>query len=302
VPRHLLIGVSLVLASSGASCQLPASSAPPVNEFAVGVYSFIDVGPPFDFYEVYLVKATDQGSLIERVNVTPAGDACTQPPQVAFASRSSSKSISELLGGVDPCAIPEKKLHTEVKRCKNCLVFSGAHVKMDLECAGRPRLIKSDILDKDMFDPAPKTPEYTSWTMGLLGRLGDGFGPGVWDKPIFQTGDPEQSSAAKPDVPLADDFRSGRYDELFEGSSEKLSELYRSAEDSPPYVGPTVRLVSSLPAQPEAPNMPKYPPIARAAHVQGEVKVTLWLIRRGRLKTWCLLKAHLCCAGRRLRP
>ena len=203
---------------------------------------------------------------------------------MAFASRSSSKSISELLGGVDPCAIPEKKLHKEVKRCKNCLVFSGAHVKMELECAGRPRLIKSDILDKDMFDPAPKTPEYTSWTMGLLGRLGDGFGPGMWDKPIFQTGTPEQRAATKPDAALTADFRSGKYDVLFDGSSEKLSELYRSAEDSPPYVGPTVRLVSSLPTQPEEPTMPKYPPIARAAHVQGEVKVTLVVDLQGRAK------------------
>jgi len=276
--RLRLLGLaSFCLVISPGWAQTPASSQPQLDQFAVGVNSFIDIGPPFDFYEVYLVQATDAGTLIQKVNVTPAGDVCTQPPKVEFASRRSNRSIAELMGGVDPCAIPEKKLHKEIKRCKKCLVFSGMNLKLQVQCASGTRIIKSDILDRDIFDPHPTTPVYTSWTQGLLGRLGEGFGPGVWDKPIFQTADTAQTASVKPNANISADFRAGRYDVLFDQSSEKLSDLYRSAEDSPQYAGPIVRLLSSIPSLPVYDPMPTYPAIARAAHlsIHGEVTVSL---------------------------
>ena len=42
------------------------------------------------------------------------------------------------------------------------MVFSGANVTMQVQCDGHPRVIRSDILDKDLFDHAPHPPQYTS--------------------------------------------------------------------------------------------------------------------------------------------
>jgi hypothetical protein len=56
-------------------------------------------------------------------------------------------------------------------------------------------MIRSDILDRDMFDPIPNTPEHTARTMRLLQRLDDAIGPGVMEKPIFPIPDTGESSA-----------------------------------------------------------------------------------------------------------
>jgi protein TonB len=61
----------------------------------------------------------------------------------------------------------------------------------------------------------------------------------------------------------------GKYDELFPGASDKPSDLYRSAQNPPP--PPSVRLVSSSPFQPKTLSLPEYPPIAKAARVDGQV-------------------------------
>lgn len=177
-------------------------------------------------------------------------------------------------------------LRKEVKRCKKCAVLSGMNVKLQAQCASGTRIIKSDILDRDIFDPHPTTPEYTSWTQGLLGRLAEGFGPGFWGKPVFQTGDTGQKAAVKPDAGMSAEFRAGRYDVLFDQSTEKLSDLYRNAEDSPQYAGPIVRLVSSIPHLPVSDPMPTYPAIARAAHlsIHGVATVSLVVGPNGEAK------------------
>lgn len=47
---------------------------------------------------------------------------------------------------------------------------------MEVSCAGQSRRIRIDILNRDMFDPQAGTPEHTSWTMALLGRLDRALG------------------------------------------------------------------------------------------------------------------------------
>ena len=56
------------------------SSVP--DRFLIGRHTFIDVGPPNDFYEIISVRGTSTGTTVERVTLIPPGDACIQPPKV----------------------------------------------------------------------------------------------------------------------------------------------------------------------------------------------------------------------------
>jgi hypothetical protein len=85
-----------------------------------------------------------------------------EPARLETASATLQQSLAELLGSKNPCAIPEKDLKREIKRCKKCSVFSGSKVTMQVTCGGAARLIRSDILDRDMFDAAAHTPENTA--------------------------------------------------------------------------------------------------------------------------------------------
>src|SRR3954471_13839913 len=90
--------------------------APPPTTFALARHTFIDVGPPFDFYELFVVQPAASGASVQRITVTPPGDSCTQPATLKIASTSVEKSVASLMGNKNPCAIPEKELRRELKR------------------------------------------------------------------------------------------------------------------------------------------------------------------------------------------
>jgi hypothetical protein len=162
-----------------------------------------------------------------------------QPAKLEVASASLSESVATLLGKTNPCTIPENELRRELKRRKKCLVFSGANVQMRVQCGAQTHMIRSDILDNDMFDPAPNTPEHTSWTMQLLARLDDAVGPGVLERPIFPISGKEEPSATNFNSEALADGGSGKLDMLFQGAPDKPSELYHAARIRPP--APSVR-------------------------------------------------------------
>jgi hypothetical protein len=253
----------------------------PLNQFEIGRRTFFDFGPPFDFYELFVVRPAANGASIERITLTPAGDKCVAlaPAKLETVSASISEPIAVLLGSTNPCTIPEKELRRELKRRRHGLVFSGADVVMRIECGAQTRLIRSDILDRDMFDPTAKTPEYTSWTMRLLARLDQAVGPGVMDRPTFPILETE-GLPAKPYGSVAlQDLSAGKYDTLFQGAPDKPSDLYRAAQNRPP--PPSVRLVSSKPVAPEVFGQPDYPPLARMAHVEGAVSFEITIDTNG---------------------
>src|SRR5208283_1602570 len=126
---------SCVLAQDRREPSLP-------SQFEIGRHTFIDVGPPNDFYELLLLRPIPNGTAVERITIAAPGDACVQPPKVEFAEGSLPEPVAALLGKTDPCAIPEKELHRELKRCKKCLVFSGANVALRFQCANQPRIIR----------------------------------------------------------------------------------------------------------------------------------------------------------------
>lgn len=249
--------------------------APEPNSFVIGRHTFLDFGPPNDFYELFIVDGTRTGTSVERITLTPAADACTLPAKVETASAFLKQPISELLGGMNPCAIPEKELHRELKRCKKCLVFSYVDVAMQVECGDQTRLIQSKILDRDMFDSRAGTPEDTSWTMRLLSRLDDAVGPGVMDRPMFSFGATDEPSARNLDSAVFQDLSLGKYDGLFPGAPDKASALLLAAEKPRPH--PTIKLISVGPFTPEKIVLPLYPGIARLAHIQGTVSLSFYI-------------------------
>lgn len=133
-----------------------------------------------------------------------------------------------------------------------------------------------DILDRDMFDAAANTPEQTSWTMRVMGSLDKALGPGVMEKPMFDMGS-ESSSTLGPKT-IFKNLRSGEFDGLFH-SAKTLSEMAREASQSPSV--PSVILSDSFPVAPIKAELPKYPPIARAAHVEGAVSVDFQVTPEG---------------------
>jgi TonB family protein len=253
------------------------SSVP--DRFLIARHTFIDVGPS-DFYEIISVHGTASGTTVDRITLTPAGDACIQPATVEIAASSIPNPLSEVLEGHNPCAISDKALRKELKRRKQGLVFSGAEISMHVQCGGKERIIRADVLDRDMFDPNAATPENTSWTMRLLTRLDKAFPSGVWDRPMFG-GLTEPTGAAAPNGETAKALASGEYDGLFAGAPDRPSDLYRASEIPPP--APDVQLRSSEPFQPGNFVLPGYPPIARLARIEGAVVVTFQVDANGRV-------------------
>lgn len=176
--------LALLLLCANAFGRKPHTDLPFPTEFEIGRRTFFDFGPPFDFYEVFLVKPNTGGLSIERITLTPSSNSCLESAKVEYANANLDENITSLLK-YNPCAIPEKDLRKETKRCKKCLVFSGAVVAMQAKCGSVTRIIRANILDRDMFDPAPHTPPNTTWTMNLLARIDNAVGPGVMDKPMF---------------------------------------------------------------------------------------------------------------------
>jgi hypothetical protein len=228
--------------------------------------AFWDIGPPFNYYDLIQITKTPDGLSLDQVLVTPHGQACLQPATVEERSVVLHRTMSELLEGRNPCAIPEKNLHREIKRCKRCLVFSGIHVAMQASCGGIDRQLNTDVLDRDIYDSRTPTPENTSWSMRVLSDLNGALGPGSESKPMFQIGRAPHRDI--PNTPLVRAISDGSYDDLF-GKDSGVSKIVLEAEQPPP--PPSVEIVNVLPYPPAAPEMPPYPPIAIAARIEGLV-------------------------------
>jgi hypothetical protein len=214
--------------------QKPQVAQP--DRFVIGRRTFFDMGPRSEFYEIFSVRATvGGGTLLERIQITPPADACIQPATVQFATSSMDASVADLLGRTNPCAIPQKDLRRELKRCRKCLVFSGADVAMQVQCGDQSRRLRMDILDRDMFDLHPATPEHTSWTIVLLGRLDQALGSTVTERPAFPLFETSQQPPLEAQSnPLLEDLERGKFDALFDGASDRPSELVRQAQKPAP--------------------------------------------------------------------
>jgi hypothetical protein len=271
---RILAGLAIFLAVCAAAQaqSKKAHAADFPDQFAIGRHTFFDFGPPSDYYELFIVRPTlDGSSTVARVLLTPPAS-CLAPAKTELVTARLDAPVADLLKRENPCTIPEKDLHREAKRCKHCLVFSGANVSMQVPCGGRTRIINSKVLEQDWFEKTPNTPQNTLWTMELLDRLDKATGPGVMDKPMFQMDAAGGPSGIIPDNEISRDLSSGKYDSLFAGAPDRPSALYLTSQQRPP--APVVKVVSVDPVTPDVVVQPLYPPIARLAHVEGSVSVS----------------------------
>ena len=274
--RFLGLAVLVALTPSMAGAQVTRPGFP--SQVLITRHTFFDFGPPFDFYEVLSLQDEGSSTRVERILVTPAGNACIQPPAVEAKVVNIGKPLVEIMQRKNPCDIPEKALRQERKRCKHCLNFSGVNVSLSVSCQKGDRQIRADILDKDLFDSSPKTPPNTSWTMAVLSQIDASLGPGVMDKPAFSFGNSNANITKTPDSAMLEDLKKGKYGGLFD-SQKKLSELYR--ESLVPSRLPSVEVLGMTPIAPLSASPPPYPPIARAAHVEGEVSISFQVLPNG---------------------
>lgn len=272
--------ITLALLAFFATLALPKNRKPPPvpDRFVIGRDTFFDFGPPFDYYELLFVNPDGDGTSIERVTLT-AGYKCMLGAKVEAARARMSESVADLFGATNPCTIPEKDLKREMKRRKHYLVFSGANISMQVQCGGQTRIIRSDILDRDMFDPRAGTPKRTSWTMEILAQLDNALGPGVMDKPMIALPEKTDGSAQPLDSPMLQEIGTGKYDSLFPNATDKPSQIYVSSK-SP--ILQTVRFVKASPYQPIQAPLPEYPQIARMASVEGDFTFTVDVQADGR--------------------
>jgi TonB family protein len=273
----VLVGCGLC-AAQGAKVGMP-------DRLVIARHTFFDFGPPFDYYELIQVKSEGDALDVERVLVTPPGQACLQPAKVESEIGVLHKTMENLLAGRTPCAIPENELRRELKRCKNCLTFSGVNITMQLNCGGRERQLHMDILDRDMFDSSPHTPTNTSWTMALMAELDKALSPGVMEKPMFSLGGSARSGV--PNTELVRRVRDGEFDGLF-GKDHKVSLVVHEADTLPP-PPPSVEIEKVEPFAPISPKLPIYPPIAKAARVEGLVTVTFDVSAEGKVENIVLV-------------
>jgi len=247
--------------------------------------TFWDFGPPFDYYDLIQIKNDAQGLALDQVLVTPSGGSCMQPAIVEERAVILHKTMADVLQGRNPCSIPEKELHRELRRCKKCLSNSGVNVTMQVSCGGTDRKLRMDILDRDIYDRRTQTPANTSWTMSLLSHLNDALGPGSEDKPIFNMGPAEHHEV--PDTALVREVGYGKFDQLF-GLQAGVSQIVHEAVQAP-LPPPSVAIESVTPVVPISPKIPVYPPIAQLANVEGLVNVRFDITSEGNVQNLVVL-------------
>ncbi len=287
--RPLLIFMA-TLAAFAAPNKKSSSTTPFPVELAVGRHTFFDFGPPFDYYEIFSVRPQGQETIIQRITLTPPGIPCLQAANLEVATATTQQTLADLLNGVNPCAIPEKALKKERKRCKNCLVFSGADATLAVTCGNKQRLLRSDFLVQDIFGPSSGRPQYASWYMEFLGSLDQLLGDTIMDRPAFGVGATAQAPPADlAPIDLAA-LKTGKFDILFPGSPHKPSNLLILTENPP--TQPNVELVSITPLRSTATPQWKYPPLARAAGVEGDVEFAADLAADGSVRRITMTSGH----------
>ncbi len=270
-----LVSSSLLLARD----QHRASAEP--NEFEIGQRTFFDFGPPFNFYELLVVRPSQGGSAVERILLTPAADKCFAPAKIEYASATLSDTPERLLADMSPCAIPDKELKRKPKDCKHCQHFSGADTAIRVRCGTQVRVVPAHIFEDYWFNSTAAPPKGTSTVLQLLKRLEDALGPGVMNEPVLDFSHDQEASAGPTDPELFDRIGNGAYDDMFGTAPDKPSELYRAAHAPP--VKPTVRLVTIIPLEPKVTVMPTYPRLAEVAKIAGEVTFGAQVNQEGKL-------------------
>lgn len=250
------------------------------TELVIGRDSFIDIGPPFNYYDLTFLRSEGERTEVKRVSLTPPADTCYPRAEIETAHVELNESLPSILHGVNPCEVPEKALKKEMKRKKKGLVFSGMSVSIQVQCANGLQVIHADVLDRDIFGDQSKTPQYTSWSRALFEKLDQATGQNPWEKPVFTVAEVDPSAPSMPDTGELKAIGEGKYDAIFGQTRDRPSVLYHLAKNVSPRK-PFIELTKSDPLRPRTYVSPVYPPIAKAARVQGAVNFHLSIGRDG---------------------
>jgi hypothetical protein len=249
------------------------------KQVIIGRDTFIDI-PPFNYFEVFALNSIEGKTSVERLTLTPSQFTCLQPTTVEDAKAVIEEPIQLLFAGKNPCGLSEKALRKEIKRCKKCRVFAGSHLTMEFRCGQTMRRARMEVLEQDWFEKSPHTPENTSWSIRLLGRLDSALGSNVMERPVSPIGDENATSILPPETELTRGIRRGDYDTLFADTNIIASRLFADAQMVVPQ--PSVSLFSSTPFRPTEVVLPGYPAIAKAARVEGKLVVDMDVDAHGR--------------------
>jgi outer membrane biosynthesis protein TonB len=151
---------------------------------------------------------------------------------------------------------------------------------------GQTRVVRADILDRDIFEEHPKTPQYTSWTRTLFEKLDQATGDRPWDKPIFPVPETARAVSPTPQSAAMKAIADGKFDGIFGDAPDRPSVLYLMAQNAPRQ--PFIELTNSEPVRPAVYAEPVYPPIAKAAHVHGTVDFHLTVAENGAVKDFAI--------------
>lgn len=263
--RYCVFILALLIISAPVTKSVHRPKPPFPNQFAIALQQdWLAHGPAGD-YELFVVSPIVNGSLIEKITLTPAE--CVDPASFEYDSVAVSESAMDILGSKNPCEISEKEIASKTRRRQRDGLTSIG-VGMQVPCENQTRLIPSETLDKVMSRPVLHMPEHVSWTTLLFERMDQGLGKTVFDlvPPLLKMPDHAGDESRLRTLRAVSE---GTYDELFQGASERPSNLYRLSQTVPAH--PAVELVSALPIQPEAFALPVYPQLARQARVWGSV-------------------------------
>lgn len=277
---RIVLAIAMLLVSAGTCvAQKHRAQEPIPTEIVIGRNSFIDVGPPFNYYDLTFLRSEGEKTDVERISLTPPADLCYPRAEIRVFHLRLDESISQVLEGMNPCTIPERELKAELKRRNKGPVFSGMNISIQVKCAGGARIIRADILDRDIFDAHPNTPQYTAWSRALFDKLDQATGDHPWDKPMFPVSDAASRAVPKTQSRAMQAIADGKFDQIFSDAPDRPSVLYRTAQNAPRQ--PFIELTSSEPVRPTVYVDPVYPPIAKAARVHGNVEFHLTVCTSG---------------------
>ena len=86
----------------GAAGRKKQPGAPLPAQLEIGRLTFFDFGPPNEYYEVLVVRPQEEGSSVQRIILSPPGDACLQPAKIETISSLLRESVASLLENENP--------------------------------------------------------------------------------------------------------------------------------------------------------------------------------------------------------
>src|SRR5579871_6886232 len=93
---------ALVLGLTAGPCLAQAPAATPLQELAIGRDTFFDFGPPNHYFDIFILRRDNSGTLVQKISLTPEVSKCTAPAKTEFVQKSLPESLEQLLDGKDP--------------------------------------------------------------------------------------------------------------------------------------------------------------------------------------------------------